>query len=531
VVQGRSDPQRELLDVESVAGHLLPAGGVFAFLAAHRGELFPDAMFADLFPSGRGRPSVPAPVVATVLVLQALHGLSDREAAEAVTFDLRWKAACGLPVTAAAFHPTTLTYWRARLAGSKRPNRVFEAVREVVSATGALAGRTRRALDSTVLDDAVATQDTVTQLVAAVRRVARTLPGGAALVAGAATCSGHDYTQPGKPVIGWDDEQARAQLIDGLVRDARAVLAAVAATEQAGNLVLEGAAGDAVGLLALVAGQDVELVADPQDPDGPGTWRIARRVAPDRVISTVDPEARHAHKTTSRRQDGFKAHVVVEPDTGIITACAVTRASGEGSGDAAAGVGLLAADTTIAAGQRVEVLGDSAYGTGEMLAALAGAGHVPVVKPWPVNPAVPGGFTVDDFSVDEHAGTVTCPAGAVRRINRVRQVNFGAACRDCPLRERCTRSRTGKSMRVGEHDALARAHRVRAADPEWRATYRQHRPMVERSLAWLTRGNRRLRYRGTTKNDAWLQVRAGAVNLRRLLALGLQRTDGAWALP
>src|SRR3954447_26076226 len=89
VVQGRSDPQRELLDVESVAGHLLPAGGVFTFLAAHRGELFPDAMFADLFPSGRGLPSVPAPVVATVLVLQALHGLSDREAAEAVTFDLR----------------------------------------------------------------------------------------------------------------------------------------------------------------------------------------------------------------------------------------------------------------------------------------------------------------------------------------------------------------------------------------------------------------------------------------------------------
>jgi hypothetical protein len=89
LVQGRSDPQRELLDVEAVAGHLLPSGGVFAFLAAHRDEVFPDAMFADLFPSGRGRPSLPAPVVASVLVLQALHGLSDREAAEAVTFDLR----------------------------------------------------------------------------------------------------------------------------------------------------------------------------------------------------------------------------------------------------------------------------------------------------------------------------------------------------------------------------------------------------------------------------------------------------------
>ncbi len=410
-VQGRSDPQRELLDVDAVAGHLLPQGGVFGFLAAHRDEVFSDAMFADLFPSGRGRPSVPAPVVATVLVLQALHGLSDREAAEAVTFDLRWKAACGLPVSASAFHPTTLTYWRARLARSERPNRVFEAVRELVAATGAVRGKTRRALDSTVLDDAVATQDTVTQLVAAVRRVARVLPGGEELVSAAATRSGHDYRQPGKPEIAWDDSAAREQLIDGLVRDALAVLAGVTAAQEAGELVVEGPAADAVGLLALVAGQDVELVCDRDDPGEPGSWQIAQRVAPDRVISTVDPESRHAHKTTSRRQDGFKAHVVVEPDTGIVTACALTKASGEGSGDAAAGAALLAGDTTVPPDTPVEVLGDSAYGTGDMLAALAAAGHVPMVKPWPVNPAVPGGFTVDDFTVDGEADTLTCPAG------------------------------------------------------------------------------------------------------------------------
>ncbi len=346
--------------MEAVAGHLLPSGGVFAFLAAHRDEVFPDAMFADLFPSGRGRPSLPAPVVASVLVLQALHGLSDREAAEAVTFDLRWKAACGLPVTAPAFHPTTLTYWRARLGRSERPNRVFEAVQELVAQTGALRGKTRRALDSTVLDDAVATQDTVTQLVAAVRRVARTVPDGQRLVQAAAVHAGHDYSRPGKPEIAWDDPAAREELIDGLVHDAHAVLAAVHAAEDAGELVLEGAAADAVGLLALVAGQDVELMPDPNSPDGPGRWRVAQRVAPDRVISTVDPESWHAHKSTSRRQDGFKAHVVVEPDTGIVTACAVTKASGEGSSDATAGAVLLATDPTIEVDEPVEVLGDSA---------------------------------------------------------------------------------------------------------------------------------------------------------------------------
>ena len=512
------------MDVQSVAGHLLPPGSVFGFLSGQRDQLFPDVMFADLFASGRGRPSVPASVVATVLVLQALHGLSDREAAEAVTFDLRWKAACGFAVDAAAFHPTTLTYWRRRLAASVAPNRIFDAVREVVAETGVLAGRTRRALDSTILDDAVATQDTVTQLVAAVRRVARVVPGAGELVERVATASGHDYARAGKPQIAWDDTDARAQLVDGLVRDASAVLAALS-VEQA---PLQGPAADAVGLLGLVAGQDVEWV--PDGDSGAGTWRIAQRVAPDRMVSTVDPDARHAHKTTARRQDGFKAHIVIEPDTGLVTACAITKASGQGSGDAEAGITLLGADTTIAADQQVTVLGDSAYGTGDMLAALHTAGHIAVVKPWPVNPAVAGGFTVDDFIIDTAADTMTCPAGVTRKINRVRQVNFGVACRQCPLRERCTRSATGKSMRLREHDALARAHRARAADPGFIADYRQHRPMVERSIAWITRGNRRLRYRGTAANNAWLHRRAAAINLRRLTNLGLHRSDKNWAL-
>ena len=123
-VQGRSEDQWDLLDVESVAGHLLKPGSVFAFLAGHRRVLFPESLFADLFPSGRGRLSVPADVAASVLVLQALHGLSDREAMAALRTDLRWKVACGLPIGHGGFDPSTLTYWRRRLAGSPAPNRI-----------------------------------------------------------------------------------------------------------------------------------------------------------------------------------------------------------------------------------------------------------------------------------------------------------------------------------------------------------------------------------------------------------------------
>jgi len=525
VVQGTSHPEHVVMDAESVSGHLLPPGSVYAFLAEHRERLFPAAMFADLFPSRLGRPSEPADVVAAVLVLQALEGLSDREAVEALSFDLRWKAACGWPVAAAGFHPTVLTYWRRRLAASDRPDRIFDAVREVVAATGALSGRTRRALDSTVLEDAVATQDTVTQLIAAIRRVARTLPGGSELVAAHATASGHDYSQPGKPRIAWDDPTARAALIDALVRDATALLASI---EEAAPPP-QGAAADAVGLLALVAGQDVEHIPDPDDAGGGGRWRIARRVAEDRVISTVDPDARHAHKTVHRRTDGFKAHLVAEPDTGLITGCALTKASGPDTGDAAVGLGLLAADRSIDG--PVQVLGDSAYGTGTMLAALAAAGHTALIKPWPTRSLIPGGFTAGDFTLDETAGTLTCPAGHTVALTPVkRQAKFGSRCTGCPLRARCTTSAHGRIVTPGEHDALQRAHRQRAADPDFQAAYRRHRPMIERSIAWLTRGARRVPYRGVAKNGAWWHLRAAAINLRRLLTLGLTSTHGRWAM-
>jgi hypothetical protein len=506
------------MDAESSLDRLMPAGSVYAFLAEHRRRLFPDAMFADLFPSSLGRPSVPADVVAAVLVLQALEGRSDREAAEALTFDLRWKAACGLPVAATGFHPTVLTYWRRRLARSTRPDRIFDAVREVVQATGALTGKTRRALDSTVLEDAVATQDTVTQLIAAIRRVAREVPGAADVVA--THCSGHDYDDPGKPAIAWNDPEARARLVDALVGDAHRLLGHLPDQD------LGPREAEAVALLALVAGQDVEPVADSDGADG--RWQISRRVAHDRVISTVDPDARHAHKTVHRRTDGFKAHVIAEPDTGLITGCMLSKASGPDTGDAVVGLALLDGDDTLDG--PVQVLADSAYGTGEALAALVRAGHTAVIKPWPPRSLIPGGFTADDFAVDQPAGTVTCPAGVTRPITGARNAVFGAACRGCRLRARCTRSADGRTVHLHEHDALQRAHRARAADPDFQAAYRRHRPMIERSIAWLTRGHRRVPYRGVIKNDAWLHLRVAAINLRRLLALGITGTDGHWAL-
>lgn len=531
-MQGREQGQRALLDVEALAGELLAPGSVFAFLAEHRGRLFPDSMMEDLFPSKRGRPSVPAPVIGSVLVLQALHGLSDREAAEALTYDLRWKAACGYALTDAAFHPTTLVYWRKRLAASAGPHRIMDAVAEVVADTGILRGRKRRALDSTVLDDAVARQDTITQLIAAVRRFGRDVPGGRELIA--AHASGYDYARAGKPDIVWDDAQARDELVSALVNDALALLAAVDPRhfeKDPADPAAQGdpKAADAYALLALVAGQDVEPAEGSDGTDG--RWRIARKTAGDRVISVVDPEARHAHKTRQSMRDGYKAHIVNEPDTGIVTAGSITKAAGAGSSDAEAGAGLLASDPTVAEGQPLDVLGDSAYGTGQMLKSLAEAGHRALVKPKPLSAPVGGGYTLDDFTFDAASNTLTCPNGLVRQITAKGNATFGAACAGCPLRAKCTTAVRGRKIELHPEHALMRSHRSAARKEDFQADYKRHRPMVERSIAWLVAAdNRRLRYRGVAKNNAWFRNRIGAVNLKRLLSLGLTVRDGAWAI-
>jgi IS5 family transposase len=507
-MQGTTDPSRvELLDAAALCRHLVAEGSVYAFLADHRKDLFPDELFADLFPSGRGRPSVPADVVATVMVLQALEGLSDREAAAQLRQSIAWKVACGLSLVDPGFHPTVLTLWRARLRASDRPERIFERVRAVIAQTGVLAGRHRRALDSTLLDDAVATQDTVTQLVAAVRRVRRLVPAAAMVV-----LSAHDYDHdPGKPACAWDDAEARDQLVSALVGDATAVLATV----KGGHV--DGEQAEAVGLLALVAGQDVE------PGDAEGSWRIARRVAADRVISVVDPEARHMHKSVSSYRDGYKAHLAAEPETGLVTAAALTPAN---TADGPTGVSLLDGEAP-----GLEVLADAAYGGGETRAALTAAGHAQTIKPIPLRAAVPGGFTKDDFAIDLPAGTVTCPAGHTVAITPGGRAVFDWRCRPCPLRERCTRAKDGKTVNLHPHEAELAAARRRAATPAFQTSYRRWRPMVERSIAWLVaNGHRRVRYRGLARNQLGLSLRVAAINLRRLVTMGLDYDDARWVL-
>jgi Transposase DDE domain/Transposase domain (DUF772) len=534
-------------------GRVVP-DSIYGILHRECFALFPDEMFADLF-DGAGRRSVPPVIVAVVMVLQRFEGCSDREAVDRFSFDARWKyAAGGLDFDYPGFVHTVLVDMRARLARSARPGRIFEVTLEAGKRAG-LAGR-RRVLDSTPLYDAVATMDTVTLVRSAIRGLLRACDGELGGELRTVLRRDDDYAAAGKPVCDYDDPAAREALVDALAKDARALLGALDGQE------LGPVTGQAAALLAAVTGQDLDEGAD-------GVFRIARRVAKDRIISTVDPQARHGHKTSARGFDGYKGHVGIDPDAELITATAVTPGN---TGDAAAAAGLLAGDLPAAAepaagdaqagpadgpaagpcaGEQEAagegevtvagpgreppaVYGDAAYGAGELLDALEQAGADIYCKVQP--PVAPGGrFTKDAFSTDLAAGTVTCPAGQAAPLRPFgdggRIARFGTACAGCPLAAQCTTAKDGRSIYAGPYEEqLARA-RARQASPDWKASYRATRPKVERKIGHLMRrrhGGRRARVRGLVKVAADFALLAAAVNLARLAVPGLASHGGTW---
>jgi hypothetical protein len=332
------------------------------------------------------------------------------------------------------------------------------------------------------------------------------------------------YDKSGKPSCAWDDKKAREELVDALTRDAHAILLALDG-QALGEDVTK-----ATTLLATVVGQDIEEGTD-------GVFRILRGVAPDRVISTVDPEARHGHKTASRGFDGYKGHIAVDAESEIITATEVTAGN---AGDASVAEELLkdvlpasdkepgdagpqASDST-----QVEVYGDASYGTATLVERLEGAGIEPNVKVQPPS-AREGMFSQDDFEIDTTAARVRCPAGVRVSLGVLKDgssiADFGGSCAECPLRSQCTKSKSGRTIKLHpKHETLDR-HRKRQRDEAWKKRYRKVRPRVERKIGHLMRrkhGGRRARVRGRERVKQDFTLLAASINLARLAALGIR---------
>ena len=268
--------------------------------------------------------------------------------------------------------------------------------------------------------------------------------------------------------------QARERLVDALVSDAHRLLGHLPEQE------LGPRAAEAVALLALIAGQDVEPVEGSDGTDG--RWRIAQQVAPDRVISTVDPDS------PARAQDGAAPPGRVQSPPGDRARHRDHHRLRADQGQRRRQPRSRGRHASCCAGEDspVPVLADSAYGSGEFRAELAERGHTDRVKPAPARTAIPGGFTVDDFTVD-HASRHrdlpqrTDPHDQPHRIRHFRR-GLRRLPAAGPMHPQPRRANLGSARTTRCSAPPAEA----ARDPDWQDEYRQYRPMVERTIAWLS---------------------------------------------
>lgn len=516
---GERGPQRGLFAADNLYTDFVGSDSFYGFLASQRDEFFRDEDFAKLYCSENGRPSVPPSLLATALVLQTFHRVSDEEAKQRADYDLRWKVALGIEVDERPFAKSTLQEFRAQLILHEEAGALFRRSLELAKAHGYFRGKPklRVALDTTAILGRGAVKDTYNLLADGIVLALRAL----AQQAGEALASwaeregfGHyvnGQSLKGQAVVNWDDPQERRRFLQSIVADADRALELVrqARARWTPDSPEDQALVEASGLLSRLLAQDVE-----RREDGAA---LREGVARDRMVSVHDPEMRHGRKSKAKRFDGHKAQVVADTDSQLITAVGVMPGNAPDHEQALA----VVAATEEATGCAVEeTIGDCAYGDGETRQAFADSERRLTAKV----PAVTnrGMFPKTQFQIDRSAGTCTCPAGQVSRYLRARSTGGGVfrfatgVCEPCPLRSQCVRGRGGRTVQLHPQEELLQEARRFQASPAFQS-YRSLRQVVEHRLARLVQlGIRQARYRGRAKTLFQLFMTAAVANLTLL---------------
>lgn len=469
----------------------------YGLLAEHGERIVGDADFAECYSEGRGRPSIPPSMLAKILLLAYRCGLSDRQAMEAVRFDLRWKVALGLPLDHEGFHATTLVKFRARLLLHGKERVVFERSLELASELGLLTGRREQILDSTPMLGAAAVQDTVTLVRSSVRKLLDAVRVADSQAAKELRCGlRFEYSRPReKPVGDWQDRTARLQLLAEVARDAERALRAL---EQDERLIAAPEIAAAANVLRDIVGQEFE-VADDEVPRLRGGRRVRR------ILSAHDPEMRHGRKTRSRPFTGYKLHAAAAAEAPLLTAISLSPANEHDGHHAGALV-----DQQPEQRRPTRVLGDTAYGNVEAREDLE-ARSISVLAPVHSTSRKDGTIPKEEFAIDLASDTVTCPDGKTAPIFKPsprrrdasgdRLARFSRSdCEPCPLRARCAPGGR-RALRISRREDLRQAALQALSDPAELDYLKRVRPRIERLLGLIVyryRG-RKSRYLGTRK--------------------------------
>jgi hypothetical protein len=522
---GRRSPQGALFRPDHTLRDHVGERSLYGLLAQHGAEWFSDETFAGLYREDFGRPSVPPSQLCVALLLQVHEGVSDAEAVARSAYDLRWKVALGLELDEKLCAKSTLQQFRAKLVLHEAYGQLFETSVAACRKAGVLPrGKLETAIDTTPVLGRGAVKDTFNLVSDQIRRVveeACRLKGWdrAAVVAEQGLsrhCEAASFK--GAVDLDWTDAEARRALVGQLVADARVGLAL--AREALRGFAAEAERArplrEAQRLLADLLQQDVEEA--PADGAGP---QIRRGTAPDRIVSTTDPEMRHGHKSHAKGFDGYKATVVVETTSGVILATGVCAGNAADREQAAE---RITQAQTHCDGQIDCVLGDTAYGDTATRAQLEAKGIEIVAK---VPPGTREGmFSLDDFRVEPKRGVVRCPAKrrSLRR-DRVhgddpgwRYVFSRKDCSPCPLRARCTKGKhAARTVRITtKTEALQRLRRVQRTH-RFRRRYRR-RVVVEHRIARLVQlGIRQARYFRKAKVSFQVALTATVANLSLVL--------------
>ena len=503
---GRVDPQGSLLAASQLCGHLVTKGSFYEKLAHCGHELICDNDFAHMYASARGRPSVPPSVMMRGLLLATKDGTSDRESARRSRVDLDWKAALGLEFDHPGIGATTFSLFRARVVLHDADQALFRKTVAKAVDKGLFPDKVLAIIDSSPVLGAGAVQDTYELVRSAMRKVV-------------AAADQESFTKSlmrslrryeAKPAIDWDDPEARREELARMVQDANRLLAAVADQDRAQQ---------AAALLAAIVAQDVEIDEDTGEP------RIRKGVAKDRIVSTSDPEMRHGRKSSFKRYDGHKLHVVEEESTEMILGVDVGPGNGGDGEKAAPLIEEVRGETGV---EIEELLGDMAYGDGDTREAVERAGASIVAKVAPVHNR--NGYPKTDFAIDLDTLSATCPAGEVStEVRNTRDhkhrptlllVFDAVSCASCPLRSECVTGKGPRTITLSVHEKRLQKARTAQLRPSVRKKLRR-RAVIERKIDHLhDLGAKKARYRGRRKTKLQVLLAATVANIARLDALG-----------